>query len=86
VNDENRENGEIGVRDEKMVNGKIRVRDENRVNGEISVPDGNKVTGKDVLRENDSLNQEGKGVLSETDAKFSYLAGTALRLLFPRQQ
>jgi len=71
VNDENRENGEISVRDEKMVNGEIRVRDENRVNGEISVPDGNKVTGKGVLRENDSLNQEAKGVLSETDAKFS---------------
>lgn len=71
MNDENRENGEIGARNEKTVNGEVRVRDENRVNGEIRVQDGNRVAGKGVLRESNSVNQEAKGDLSETDVKFS---------------
>lgn len=73
VNDENRATGEISVQDENLVNRELRVRDENRVNGEIIVPDGNKLIGKGVLRENNSVNQEAKGVLSETDLKFSHV-------------
>lgn len=71
MNDENRSNEEIRARDEKTVNGEVRVLDENRVNGEIRVQDGNRFTETSVLRENNSVNQEAKGVLSETDVKFS---------------
>lgn len=55
-----------------MVNGELRIRDENRVNGEIIDLDGNKLIGKGVMREYNSVNQEAKGALSETDLKFSH--------------